>query len=116
MAGAARPALHRLGGLAQAVFWVFAFASAGAAGAPTEPSRDARSVAYCSQLANIGGFYDTDLALACRREEYTAAARARELDAPPELDQYCDSLAAEGDPIGPFSWRAYVDCLDGVLP
>ncbi len=110
--------MRRLGGLAGLAFCMLACSSTarGAGEAGTEPSRDARSAAYCSQRANIGGFYDTDVALACRREEYTAAARAREIEVPPELDQYCESLAGEGDPIGPFSWRAYMDCLDGVLP
>ncbi len=81
---------------------------------PQEPSRDARSAAYCSQRANLAGFYDTEAAIACRREEYTAAARARSLVIPPEIDAYCDSLAGEGDPIGPFSWRAFLDCVDGL--
>lgn len=112
MAGAS-PAQRRLGRVA--VLAVLACVGAAGAGA-TEPSRDARSAAYCSRRANLGGFYDTETAIACRREEYTAAARARELDVPEELDRYCESLAAEGDPIGPFSWRAYVDCLDSVLP
>lgn len=91
-------------------------ASGAAAQLGSEPSRDARSAAYCSQRANIGGYYDTEAALACRREEYTAAARARALDAPPDLDEYCESMASEGSAVGPFSWRAFVECLDGVLP
>lgn len=78
------------------------------------PSRDARSAAYCSQRANLAGFYDTEAAIACRREEYTAAARTRSLVIPPEIDAYCESLAGEGDPIGPFSWRAFLDCVDGL--
>lgn len=82
----------------------------------TEPSRDLRSASYCSLQANAAGFYDTEAAIACRREEYTAAARAREVVVPPDIDAYCDSLAAEGDPIGPFSWRAYLDCVDSLQP
>lgn len=82
----------------------------------TEPSRDARSAVYCSQRANVAGFYDTEAALACRREEYTASARVRAMSIPPDIDAYCDSLAAEGDPIGAFSWRAYLDCVDGLAP
>lgn len=89
---------------------------AAAAGAATEPSREARSVAHCSRIANAAGFYDTEAALACRREEYTAAARARSVDVPREIDEYCDSLAAEGDPVGPFSWAAYMACVDQLLP
>lgn len=81
---------------------------------PQVPSRDARSATYCSQRANLAGFYDTEAAIACRREEYTAAARARSLAIPPEIDAYCESLAGEGDPIGPFSWRAFLDCVDGL--
>lgn len=84
--------------------------------APVEPSRDTRSAAYCSRVANAAGFYDTEAALACRREEYTAAARARAMEVPPDIDEYCETLAGEGDRLGPFSWRAYVDCLDGLLP
>ena len=82
----------------------------------TEPSRDLRSAGYCSLRANAAGFYDTEAAIACRREEYTAAARAREVTVPPDIDAYCESLAAEGDPIGPFSWRAYLDCVDSLQP
>jgi hypothetical protein len=89
---------------------------AAAAQVAVEPSRDVRSAAYCSRRANIGGYYDTEAALVCRREEYTAAARARALEVPQELDEYCESLAGEGNAIGPFPWRAYVDCLDAVLP
>ena len=84
--------------------------------AATGPSRDTRSAAYCSRLANIAGFYDTEAALACRREEYTAAARARSLAVPSEIDEYCESLAGEGEAAGPFSWRAYVDCVDSLAP
>lgn len=83
--------------------------------AATGPSRDTRSAAYCSRIANEAGFYDTEAALACRREEYSAAARARALEVPPELDEYCETLAGEGDGIGPFSWRAYVDCVDSLM-
>lgn len=83
---------------------------------PATPSRDVRSASYCSQQANQAGFYDTEAALACRREEYTAAARARAVAVPPETDAYCESLAAEGDPAGPFSWRAFMDCIDTVQP
>jgi hypothetical protein len=92
-------------------------ASAGGGPAwPQAPSRDARSAAYCSQRANLAGFYDTEAAIACRREEYSAAARARSLVIAPEIDAYCESLAAEGNPIGAFSWRAYLDCVDGLAP
>jgi hypothetical protein len=84
--------------------------------AAIEPSRDTRSAAYCSRLANVAGFYDTEAALACRREEYTAAARARSLAVPREIDEYCESLAGEGETAGPFSWRAYVDCVDSLAP
>ena len=84
--------------------------------AATGPSRDTRSAAYCSGLANIAGFYDTEAALACRREEYTAAARVRSLAVPREIDEYCESLAGEGEAIGPFSWRAYLDCVDSLAP
>lgn len=93
-----------------------AIGPAAAATATPGPSRDTRSAAYCSRLANEAGFYDTEAALACRREEYSAAARARALEVPPELDEYCETLAGEGDGIGPFSWRAYVDCVDSLLP
>lgn len=87
-----------------------------AGSAASEPSRDVRSAAYCSRVANAAGFYDTEAALACRREEYTAAARARETEMSPEIEEYCDSLAAEGDPVGPFSWAAYMACVDQLLP
>ncbi len=75
-----------------------------------------RSAAYCSRRANAPGFYDTEAALACRREEYSAAARVRAVEVPLEIDEYCESLAAEGDPVGPFSWAAYMDCVDQLLP
>lgn len=84
--------------------------------AAAEPSRDVRSAAYCSKRANLPGFYDTEAAIACRREEYSAAARVRSLEVPPDIDEYCESLAAEGDPVGPFSWAAYLACVDLLLP
>ncbi|GIK96178.1 MAG: hypothetical protein BroJett029_03870 [Alphaproteobacteria bacterium] len=108
-------AFRRLAGLA-ACPGLLLLASGAAGQVGSEPSRDARSATYCSQRANIGGYYDTEAALACRREEYTAAARARALDTPRDLDEYCESMASEGSAVGPFSWRAFVECLDGVLP
>ena len=111
-----RPTLLHSWGLALAAL-VAAGPTAWAQTTPgAEPSRDTRSAAHCSRLANAAGFYDTEAALACRREEYTAAARARALEVSPEFDEYCESLAGEGDLLGPFSWRAYVDCVDGLLP
>lgn len=113
------PMVHQ--GIALAALLVTASLASGVPGcaearAATEASRDTRSAAYCSRLANVAGFYDTEAALACRREEYTAAARARSLAVPPEIDEYCESLAAEGEAVGPFSWRAYVDCVDSLAP
>src|SRR3546814_20485931 len=65
--------------LFRSVLLMALLASAGGSPAwPQAPSRDARSAAYCSQRANLAGFYDTEAAIACRREEYTAAARARD--------------------------------------
>lgn len=115
------PAGRRSGIVFAAGIALAALAAAGPApraqvAAPVEPSRDTRSAAHCSRLANAAGFYDTEAALACRREEYTAAARARAIDVPAEFDEYCETLAGEGDRLGPFSWRAYVDCVDGLLP
>ena len=109
------PMVHQ--GIALAALVVTGSLAVGSPGwAATGPSRDTRSAAYCSHLANIAGFYDTEAALACRREEYTAAARARSLVVPREIDEYCESLAGEGEAIGPFSWRAYLDCVDSLAP
>lgn len=50
--------------------------------------------------------------LACRREEYTAEAVARDLPpVSPGVDAECDGRASFGNALVYFSWVAYVDCV-----
>jgi hypothetical protein len=80
-------------------------------------SRDARSANYCLQLAGGGtAEYDEALLLDCRREEYTAAARMRGLQLPPNVDGGCDAAASMGDAIRFFSWSRYALCVGRLAP
>lgn len=78
-------------------------------------SRDARSQEYCALRAKARGYMDTDAAVNCRREEYTAEARARSIVINGEVDRSCEEIATYGGPNGPFSWGAYMDCIDDSI-
>lgn len=80
-------------------------------------SREARSENYCAQFAGVGTvLYDPNLLLACRREEYTAAARLGRLSVPPGIDTTCAATASLGDPIRFFSWSRYALCVERLAP
>jgi len=78
-------------------------------------SRDARSQEYCALRAKARGYMDTDAAVNCRREEYTAEARARSIVINGEVDRSCEEIATYGGTNGPFSWGAYMDCIDDSI-
>ncbi len=78
-------------------------------------SRDARSQEYCALRAKARGYLDTDAAVNCRREEYSAEARARSIVINGEVDRSCEEIATYGGPNGPFSWGAYMDCIDDSI-
>lgn len=81
-------------------------------------SRDARSQNYCAHIGGVAtGFYDAEKLLACRREEYTAGAAARDLPpVSPEIDARCDGEASFGNAPMYFSWVAYLDCVNASEP
>lgn len=92
-----------------------------ACGSPPPPqsdslSRDARSQNYCAHIGGVGtAFFDAEKLLACRREEYTAGAAARDLPPlPPDTDARCDAEAGFGNAPIYFSWVAYLDCANGA--
>lgn len=78
-------------------------------------SRDARSQEYCALRAKARGYMDTDAAVNCRREEYSAEARARSIVINGDVDRSCEEIATYGGPSGPFSWGAYMDCIDDSI-
>ncbi len=78
-------------------------------------SRDARSQEYCALRAKARGYMDTDAAVNCRREEYSAEARARSIVINGEVDRSCEEIATYGGTNGPFSWGAYMDCIDDSI-
>ncbi|MFZ5791932.1 MAG: hypothetical protein ACOY3L_14670 [Pseudomonadota bacterium] len=92
---------------------------AGCAGPREMPqlSREARSQNYCAQFAGVGtALYDPNLLLACRREEYTAAARLRGFSVPRDVDVACEAAASLGDPVRFFSWSRYALCAERLAP
>jgi hypothetical protein len=78
-------------------------------------SRDTRSQEFCALSAKAGGFIDTDVAVACRRREYSAEARAKSTQINSDLDHACEDVATYGGPEGPFSWTVYMDCIDNSI-
>jgi hypothetical protein len=81
-------------------------------------SRDARSQNYCAHIGGVGTvYYDAERLLACRREEYTAGAAARDLPPlSPEAEARCDSEASFGNAPMYFSWVAFFDCVNTAEP
>lgn len=81
-------------------------------------SRDARSQNYCARIGGVAtDYYDSEKLLACRREEYSAGAAARELPpVPPATDALCDGEASFGNAPLYFSWVAYLACVNAAEP
>jgi len=75
-------------------------------------SRDFRSQAYCFIRANQEVSPDYDVAGACERAEQAAKARSQITHIDAKLDQVCEDEATYGGAGGPFSWRAYMRCVD----
>jgi hypothetical protein len=100
-------------------------ALAGCAAAPPPPSvrpkasvvasRDARSQEFCALRAKARGYADTDMAISCRRREYSAEARARSTQISGDVDRACEEIATYGGRGGPFSWTVYMDCIDDSI-
>jgi hypothetical protein len=78
-------------------------------------SRDFRSQAYCVLRAQAAGYADYDVAAACRRSELAAEARAQITHIDSDLDKACEGEASFGQLGGPFSWRAYMRCVDNSI-
>jgi hypothetical protein len=78
-------------------------------------SRDARSQEFCALRAKARGYTDMDAAVSCRREEYSAEARARSIIINGDIDRSCEDIATYGGPGGPFSWSVYMDCIDDSI-
>jgi len=78
-------------------------------------SRDFRSQAYCVLRAQAAGYADYDVATACRRAELAAQARAQITHIDSDLDKACEGEASFGQLGGPFSWRAYMRCVDNSI-
>ena len=78
-------------------------------------SRDARSQEFCALRAKARGYNDMDAAVNCRREEYSAEARARSIVINGDIDRSCEDIATYGGPGGPFSWSVYMDCIDDSI-
>jgi len=77
-------------------------------------SRDARSQNYCARIGGVAtDYYDPEKLLACRREEYSAGAAARDLPpVSPAIDARCDGEASFGNAPVYFSWVAYLVCVN----
>jgi hypothetical protein len=75
-------------------------------------SRDFRSAAYCVIKAKATAAVDYDVVAACRRSERAAEARAQITHIDGDLDKVCEAEASFGQTGGPFSWRAYMRCVD----
>jgi hypothetical protein len=114
---------HRPAALDFGLVFLFAGALSGCAASapPARPtpaifaSRDARSQEFCALRAKARGYADSDTAITCRREEYTAEARARSIAINGEVDRACEEIATYGGPSGPFSWSVYMDCIDDSI-
>ncbi len=106
------------------IFIVTFLTLAGCAAPPPPPprpsasvisSRDARSQEFCALRAKARGYADTDLAISCRRREYSAEARAKSTQINGEVDRACEEIATYGGPGGPFSWSVYMSCIDDSI-
>ena len=78
-------------------------------------SRDAQSQEFCALRAKARGYADTDVAISCRRSEYSAEARALSTRINGDVDRACEQIATYGGPAGPFSWSVYMDCIDDSI-
>jgi hypothetical protein len=78
-------------------------------------SRDVRSQEYCSLRAQAAGYAKIDVGSACRRAEYVAKTRAQLTRIQPSLDRDCEEVATVGQAGGPFSWGAYMHCIDNSI-
>ncbi|HZT19888.1 MAG TPA: hypothetical protein VFA23_10830 [Dongiaceae bacterium] len=78
-------------------------------------SREIRSQAYCTIRAQTAGYADYDVAAACRRAEHVAQVRSQNTHIDPVLDRACEDEATLGRAGGPFSWRAYMRCVDSSI-
>jgi len=78
-------------------------------------SRDFRSQAFCALKAQAAGNPDYDVRAACRRAEHAAETRAQVTHIDPALDRDCEEQATLGGVDGPFSWRAYMRCVDDSI-
>jgi hypothetical protein len=107
--------------VASAQFFVFVclLELTACAGVPPPPthvaSRDSRSQAYCFIRAGSAGYADYDAAAACRRAEFAAEVRAKITHIDSDLDRACEDEASFGQLGGPFSWRAYMRCVDDSI-
>ena len=103
-------------------FWAIVFGTvclAGLTACASSPSsheqvasRDFRSQAYCLIRASKTGSSEYDVAAACTRDESVAKARAETTYVNADLDRFCEGEATYGNTGGPFSWRAYMRCVD----
>jgi len=103
----------RLGLLFASILVVGACASSPDSGLAS--SRDARSQEYCTLRAQAAGYAGYDVGSACRRAEYVAKTRARLTHIDPTLDRDCEQEATVGEAGGPFSWRAFMRCIDNSI-
>jgi len=78
-------------------------------------SRDFRSQAYCLIRANQEASPEYDVADACERVERAAKVRSQITHIDAELDQFCEGEATYGSSGGPFSWFAYMRCVDSSI-
>ena len=78
-------------------------------------SRDVRSLEYCALKAQAAGYAEFDVGAACRRAETAAEARAKITRIDAALDLACEKEASFGLERGPFSWRAYIRCVDDSI-
>ena len=65
--------------------------------------------------AKARGYADSDLAISCRRREYSAEARAKSIRINSDIDRACEEIATYGGPGGPFSWSVYMACIDDSI-
>jgi hypothetical protein len=114
-----RPLIRQAMAFRQAMALAGVLGLAACASAPPPPahvaSRDFRSQAYCVLRAQAAGYADYDVAAACRRSELAAEARAQITHIDSDLDKACEGEASFGQLGGPFSWRAYMRCVDNSI-
>jgi hypothetical protein len=102
------------GGLGFLLFLALGACASQQPGTPVA-SRDLRSLSFCSLKAQAAGYADYDVAAACRRAERAAEMRAQSTRIDPALDKACEDEATLDHAGGPFSWRAYMRCVDDSI-